>query len=570
MSSRSSHWFRGSSKSNIVHRSWMLGQGIPPDRLDGRPVIGICNTWSELTPCNAHLRELAEFVKRGVFEAGGLPVEFPVTSLGESNMRPSAMLYRNLVSMDVESTINANPIDGVVLLAGCDKTTPALLMGAASADLPTLVVSAGPMLVGTYGGSRVGSGTDLYRMSEEIRAGTRSYKDLDAAAGATNRTVGTCNSMGTASTMACLVEAMGLALPGNGTIPAVDARRRVLAQNSGVEIVGLVKRGVKLSDLLTLGSLHNAIRVSSAIGGSTNAVIHLQAVAGRLDIPLRLEDWDRLSRGVPNIVDLLPSGQGLMDDFFAAGGLQPVLKSLVLAGLIDGDLPTLTGRTLFEACELSDRVNEGVIRTLLDPVAREGGVAVLRGNLAPDGALLKLSAASPIFNKHRGRAIVFDGIDDYYRRIDEDGLDVTPSSVLVLRNCGPRGYPGMPEVANIGLPRKILAMGIRDMVRISDARMSGTAYGTVILHVSPEAAIGGPLGMVRDGDVVELDVELRELRLAVDEPILSARMLEWRKPHSSVSGYEGLFVEHVMQAHEGCDFPFLRGKRSAGLPAQYL
>jgi L-arabonate dehydrase len=566
---RSAGWFAGPSKASFVHRSWMLGQGIAPEELAGRPVIGICNTWSELTPCNSQLRDLAEFVKRGVRAAGGLPLEFPVTSLGESNMRPTAMLYRNLASMDVEATLRSNPIDGVVLLAGCDKTTPALLMGAATCDLPTLVVSAGPMLSGRHRGRFVGSGTDMYRLSEELQAGRITLEDFQATGEDSHRTPGTCNSMGTASTMACLAEAMGLALPGNGTIPAVDARRRVLAQRSGELAVEMVRNGRVISGIAGPGAFENAARVLAAIGGSTNAVIHLLAIAGRLGVPFTLADLDRLGRGVPTIVDLMPAGAGLMDDFFASGGLQPVLRRLAEAGLLRTDAPTITGRSIGETCLDAPCHDDRVIRTLAEPVRADGGIAVLRGSLAPDGAVLKVSAASPALLSHRGRAVVFDGYADYEARIADPGFDVPDDAVLVLRHCGPRGYPGMPELGNLGLPPNVLKRGIRDLVRISDARMSGTAYGTVVLHAAPEAAAGGPLGLVRDGDPVVLDLAARRLDVEV-----TARELSSRKPSlgppPSPAGYEHLFQRHVMQANLGCDFDFLVGRRPVGLPPPHL
>jgi L-arabonate dehydrase len=547
----------------------MLGQGITPQELQGRPVIGICNTWSELTPCNAHLRELAEFVKRGVREAGGLPLEFPVMSLGESNMRPTAMLYRNLASMDVEETVRANPLDGLVLLAGCDKTTPALLMGAASCDLPAILVSAGPMLGGRHRGRVVGSGTDMYRLSEELHAGRIDAAAFEAIAQDSNRTVGTCNSMGTASTMACLGEAMGLALPGNGTIPAVDARRRVLAHQSGAFAVKLVLENRVFSSLAVPDAFENAVKVLAAIGGSTNAVIHLIALAGRLGLSFGLDDIDRLGRGVPTLVDVMPAGARLMDDFFAAGGLQVLLRRLNEAGLLRDHAPTVTGKSIGETCQQAECYDDRTIRSLTDPLCADGGIAVLRGNLAPDGAVIKVAAASAQLLTHRGPAVVFEDYADYERRMADPDFDVPDDAVLVLRHCGPRGYPGMPELANLGLPAKVLRRGVRDLVRISDARMSGTAYGTVVLHVAPEAAARGPLALVREGDFIVLDVPNRRLDVDVDAAVLAARRAPQR-PAGARSGYERLFHDHVLQADAGCDFDFLVGRRSAGVPPPSL
>jgi L-arabonate dehydrase len=566
---RSASWFAGTSKASFVHRSWMLGQGLAPEELQGRPVIGVCNTWSELTPCNAHLREVAEFVKRGVREAGGLPLEFPVMSLGESNMRPTAMLYRNLASMDVEETVRANPIDGLVLLAGCDKTTPALLMGAASCDLPAILVSAGPMLGGRHRGRVVGSGTDMYRLSEELNADRIDARAFEAIAQDSNRTVGTCNSMGTASTMACLAEAMGLALPGNGTIPAVDARRRVLAQRSGALAVRMVLENRVFSAVAVPDAFENAVKVLAAIGGSTNAVIHLIALAGRLGIPLGLNDIDRLGRGVPTLVDVMPAGEGLMDDFFAAGGLQVVLRRLNEAGFVRDHAPTVTGKSIGETCQDAHCTDDRTIRPIAAPLCAEGGIAVVRGNLAPDGAVVKVAAASQNLLSHRGPAVVFDDYEDYERRMSDPEFDVPDDAVLVLRHCGPRGYPGMPELANVGLPAKALRRGIRDLVRISDARMSGTAYGTVVLHVAPEAAAGGPLALVREGDPIVLDVAARRLDIDVDAAVLAARRASPR-PAAAASGYERLFQQHVLQADAGCDFDFLVGRRAAGVPPPSL
>ena len=566
---RSAAWFGKHDKDGFIHRSWMRNQGLPADVFDGRPVIGICNTWSELTPCNAHLRTIAEYVKRGVWESGGLPFEFPVTSTGESNMRPTAMLYRNLVSMDVEESIRANPIDGVVLLCGCDKTTPSLVMGAASCDVPALVVSGGPMLNGKYCGQDIGSGTDVWKFSEDVKAGVMSLEQFMDAEASMSRSAGHCMVMGTASTMASMVEALGVALPYNAALPAVDSRRYALAHLAGRRIVGLVRDDVRISQILTRPAFENAIRVNGAIGGSTNAVIHLLAIAGRVGVPLGLDDWDRVGRDVPTIVDLKPSGRFLMEDFHYAGGLPAVIKTLGAHGLINRDAMTVSGRTIWENCQDAPHWNAEVVRPFDRPLAASGGIAVLRGNLAPDGAVLKPSAASPHLMKHRGRAIVFDTIEDYKARINDPALPVEPSSVLVLKNSGPVGYPGMAEVGNMGLPPAVLKQGVTDMVRISDARMSGTAYGTVVLHVCPEAAIGGPLALVREGDFIELDVAARRLHLDVSDEELARRRAEWTapvSPHSS--GYVQMYVQHVEQADKGADLDFLRGCRGHAVPRE--
>ncbi|HWA79504.1 MAG TPA: IlvD/Edd family dehydratase [Acetobacteraceae bacterium] len=564
---RSRAWFGGDSKDAIMHRSWMKNQGFAEDSFDGRPVIGICNTWSELTPCNAHLRGLAERVKRGVLEAGGFPLEFPVMSLGESNLRPTAMLYRNLASMDVEESIRGNPVDGVVLLVGCDKTTPALVMGAASCDLPTIVLSGGPMLNGRVRGEVVGSGTAIWRFSEAVKAGQMTRAEFVNAEAGMARSPGTCMTMGTASTMACMMEALGLALPGNAAFPAVDSRRAALAQLTGRRIVGMVEDDLRLSAILGAAAFRNAIRTNGAIGGSTNAVLHLIAIAGRLGVPLDLDDWDRLGRGVPTLVDLQPSGRFLMEEFCYAGGLPVVLRALAEHGLLEREALTVTGRSIWENVREAENFSPEVIRSFEAALTQEGGIAVLRGNLAPNGAVLKPSAATPALMQHRGRAVVFDNIDDYKRRIMDPALEITPENVMVLRNCGPRGYPGMAEVGNMGLPPKLLAAGVTDMIRISDARMSGTAFGTVVLHVAPEAAVGGPLALVREGDMIELDVAGRRLILDVPEEQLAARRRDWVPPPTRASGYVGLYQKHVLQADRGADFDFLVGCRGAEVPA---
>jgi L-arabonate dehydrase len=564
---RSSDWFGGTGKNAFMYRSWMKNQGLPAHLFDGRPVIGICNSWSELTPCNAHLRDLAEHVKRGVYEAGGFPLEFPVMSLGESNLRPTAMLFRNLASMDVEESIRGNPIDGVILLVGCDKTTPALLMGAASCDLPAIAVSGGPMLNGNFRGQAIGSGTHVWRVFEDVKAGRLSVADFVAAEQGQSRSAGSCMTMGTASTMASMVEALGIGLPDNAAIPAVDARRQVLAHLAGRRIVELVQADVRMSKILTRRAFENAIRVNGAIGGSTNAVIHLIAIAGRLGVDLTLDDWDRLGRDVPTIVDLMPSGRFLMEDFFYAGGLRTVMRALAEAGRLHLDAPTVSGETIGEICGAAPNYNSEVIRPLDRPLTAQGGIAVLRGNLAPNGAVIKPSAATPALMQHRGRAIVFEDIEHYHARVDDRALDIDESCVMVLKNCGPKGFPGMAEVGNMPLPAKLLKKGVSDMVRISDARMSGTAYGTVVLHAAPEAALGGALALVRDGDIIELDVAGRGLHLDVTKVELARRRKAWSPPVPAMeSGYQRLYVEHVLQADRGCDFDFLIGKRGAGVP----
>ena len=561
---RSQAWFGRPDRDGFVHRSWIKNQGYPHDLLDGRPVIGICNTWSELTPCNGHFRELAEFVKRGVYEAGGFPLEFPVMSLGETQLRPTAMLFRNLASMDVEESIRGNPIDGVVLLMGCDKTTPALLMGASSCDLPTIGLSGGPMLNGKFRGKDIGSGTGVWQMSEMVRAGEMTMDEFTEAESCMHRSKGSCMTMGTASTMASMVEALGMALPENAAIPAADTRRNRLAQLTGRRIVEMVKEDLRMSKVLTRAAFENAIRTNAAIGGSTNAVIHLLAVAGRIGVKLDLADWDRLGAEVPCLVDLQPSGRFLMEDFFYAGGLPAVLKEI--RHLLHTDALTVNGKTIGENIEKAPCWNREVIRPLDQPFKPAAGIAVLRGNLAPDGAVIKPSAASPHLLKHRGRAVVFESIEDFHARIDDEALDIDESCVMVLKGCGPRGYPGMAEVGNMPLPPKVLRKGITDMVRVSDARMSGTAYGTVVLHTSPEAAAGGPLALVRNGDVIELDVAARRLHLEVSDEELAHRRAGWTAPPKPERGWYKLYVDHVQQAHQGADLDFLVGGSGAPVP----
>ncbi len=561
---RSQDWFGGTSRDAIYHRSWMKNQGFPADMFDGRPVIGICNTWSELTPCNAHLRDLAERVKRGVYEAGGFPLEFPVFSPSESALRPTAMLYRNLCAMDVEEAIRANPLDGVVLLAGCDKTTPALLMGAGSVNIPAILVSGGPMLNGKWRGQDVGSGTALWQMSEMVKSGEITNEDFLEAEQGMSRSPGSCNTMGTASTMSSMAEALGMALSGNAAIPAVDSRRRIMAQLTGRRIVDMVKDDLKPSDIMTMKAFENAIRVNGAIGGSTNAVVHLLAMAGRVGGPLTLDDWDRLGRDVPTIVNLMPSGKYLMEEFFYAGGLPVVIKMLHNDGLLNSDAITVSGKSIGEEVSAAKNWNEDVIRPVDRALVKSGGIAVVKGNLAPNGAVLKPSAASPHLMQHRGRAYVFESIEEFHGTINDDSLDIDENSIMVLKYCGPKGYPGMAEVGNMGLPPKVLKKGIKDMIRISDARMSGTAYGTVILHVSPEAADGGPLALVKTGDMIEVDIPARRLHLDVSDAELAARKAAWVSPvEEAESGYVRLYLDHVQQAHMGADMDFLVGCRGS-------
>ena len=561
---RSQAWFGRADRDGFVHRSWIKNQGYPHDLLDGRPVIGICNTWSELTPCNGHFRELAEFVKRGVYEAGGFPLEFPVMSTGETQMRPTAMLFRNLASMDVEESIRGNPIDGVVLLMGCDKTTPALLMGAASCDLPTIGLSGGPMLNGKFRGQDIGSGTGVWQMSEMVRAGEMSFEEFTEAESCMHRSKGSCMTMGTASTMASMVEALGISLPENAALPAADTRRNRLAQLTGRRIVQMVNEDLRMSKILTRAAFENAIRTNAAIGGSTNAVIHLLAVAGRIGVKLDLADWDKLGAELPCLVDLQPSGRFLMEDFCYAGGLPAVMREI--QHLLHRDALTVNGKTIGENIANAQCWNREVIRPLAEPFKPAAGIAVLRGNLAPDGAVIKPSAASEHLLKHRGRAVVFESIEEFHARIDDESLDIDETCVMVLKNCGPRGYPGMAEVGNMPLPPKVLRKGITDMVRISDARMSGTAYGTVVLHTSPEAAAGGPLALVRDGDVIELDVAARRLHLEVSDEELARRRAAWQAPEPPKRGWYKLYVDHVQQAHLGADLDFLVGGSGAPVP----
>ncbi|MCA4206081.1 IlvD/Edd family dehydratase [Acinetobacter baumannii] len=566
---RSAAWFGTTDKNGFMYRSWMKNQGIPDHEFQGKPIIGICNTWSELTPCNAHFRKIAEHVKKGILEAGGYPVEFPVFSNGESNLRPTAMFTRNLASMDVEEAIRGNPIDGVVLLTGCDKTTPALLMGAASCDIPAIVVTGGPMLNGKHKGKDIGAGTIVWQMHEELKAGKIDLNEFLSAESGMSRSAGTCNTMGTASTMACMAEALGTSLPHNAAIPAVDSRRYVLAHLSGMRIVDMVHEDLRLSKILTKEAFENAIKVNAAIGGSTNAVIHLKAIAGRIGVDLQLDDWNRVGRGMPTIVDLQPSGRFLMEEFYYSGGLPAVIRRMGEANLLPHPQAlTVNGQTIWENCQQSPIYNDEVIRKIDNPIRQDGGMCILRGNLAPKGAVLKPSAATPELMKHRGRAVVFENFDDYKARINDPDLDVDETCIPVMKNAGPKGYPGMAEVGNMGLPPKILAKGITDMVRISDARMSGTAYGTVVLHVAPEAMAGGPLAVVQNGDFIELDAYAGKLHLEVSDEELKQRLenLAPPAPPSFIGGYRKLYVEHVLQADEGCDFDFLVGCRGSEVP----
>ncbi len=567
---RSAQWFGNADKNGFMYRSWMKNQGIPDHEFQGKPIIGICNTWSELTPCNAHFRKIAEHVKRGVYEAGGFPVEFPVFSNGESNLRPTAMLTRNLASMDVEEAIRGNPVDAVVLLTGCDKTTPALLMGAASCDVPAIVVTGGPMLNGKHHGRDIGAGTIVWQMHEAYKGGLIDLNEFLSAEAGMSRSAGTCNTMGTASTMACMAEALGTSLPHNAAIPAVDSRRYVLAHLSGMRIVDMVHEDLRLSKILTKEAFENAIRVNATIGGSTNAVIHLKAIAGRMGVDLELDDWTRVGRGTPTIVDLQPSGRFLMEEFYYSGGLPAVIRRMGEANLLPHpDALTANGQSIWQNCaEAPIYGQDEVIRTLDNPIRKDGGICVLRGNLAPKGAVLKPSAATPELMQHRGRAVVFENLEHYKERVLDPDLDIDETCVMVLKNCGPKGYPGMAEVGNMGLPPKLLAKGITDMVRISDARMSGTAYGTVVLHVAPEASAGGPLAVVRDGDMIELDCENGRLHLDISDEELQARLADWQDPNANLlgGGYRKLYVDHVLQADEGCDFDFLVGCRGSEVP----
>jgi len=555
---RSHDWFGKDDKMGFVHRSWLRNQGYPDDYFRGRPVIGICNTWSELTPCNGHLRDFAEIVKRGVIEAGGFPLEFPVTSLGETIMKPTTMLFRNLASMDTEECIRANPLDGVVLLTGCDKTTPSTVMGACSVDLPTIVVPGGPMLNGRFKGECLGSGSFNWMVKEKTLNENYTAEDILEAEIGTARSQGHCMSMGTASSMACMVESLGLTLPGAATIPAVDARKKVLAQLSGRRIVEMVRENLKLSKILTRKAFENSIVINAAVGGSTNFLIHLQAIAGRIGVELNLEDFDTIGSKIPLLVNLKPAGKFLMEDFYYAGGLPVVINEM--KNYLHNEMITVNGKTIGENNSNPVCYNREVITTVDNPLQRDAGIAVLKGNLCVDGAIIKPSAASKELMKHRGRAVVFETMEDYHARIDDPDLDIDETCVIVLKTVGPVGYPGMPEVGNVDLPEKLLRKGVKDMIRISDGRMSGTAAGTVVLHVSPESAIGGTLGLVKNGDMIELDVEKRKLHLDISDEELQQRRAAWvPPPPMATRGYVKLYIDHVQQAHLGADLDILQG-----------
>lgn len=564
---RSKGWFGGRDMHGFLHRSWMKNQGFAAENFEGRPVIGIANSASEVTPCNAHLGRVAEAVKRGVWKAGGFPLEFPTMSLGEPVMRPTTMLFRNLMAMDVEESVRANPFDGVILLCGCDKTTPAQIMGAASVDIPAIVVTGGPMLNGKFQGRDIGSGTDVWRFTADLRAGRMSLEDYMEAESCMSRSAGHCMTMGTASTMASMAEALGLQLPGGAAIPAVDSRRYALAEFAGSRIVEMVGEDLKMSKILTRDAFENAIKVNAAIGGSTNAIIHLLAIAGRLGVQLRLEDFDDLIRDIPFLVNLQPSGEYLMEDFYYAGGLPVVMKEL--GDMIHQNAMTVSGLTVAENVAKATNYNEDVIKTREAPINVGAGTAILRGNLCPDGAVIKQSAADEKLMQHKGRAVVFEDIDDLGARLDDPDLDIDETCVMVLKNAGPRGYPGMPEVGNLPLPKKLLEKGIEDVVRISDGRMSGTCFGTVVLHIAPESAVGGPLALVQNGDMIELDVANRRLHLDISDEEMEKRRKAW-KPREPMAkrGYARMYIDHVLQADEGVDLDFLKGSSGADIPRQ--
>ena len=560
---RSQDWFGRKDKDGIIYRSWMKNQGMPTDMFDGRPVIGICNTFSELTPCNAHFRDHAEAVKKGVLEAGGFPVEFPIMSLGETLLKPTAMLFRNLASMDAEESIRGNPIDGVVLLTGCDKTTPSTVMGAASVGLPTIVVPGGPMLNGRYKGQTIGSGTHVWKFDEDMKTGKMTQEECEHAESCMSRSIGHCMTMGTASTMACMVESLGLTLSGAAAIPAADSRKKVMAQLSGRRIVEMVKEDLSIDKILTREAFENAIMVNSAVGGSSNFVIHLMAIAGRIGVDLSLEDFDALGSKIPLLLNLMPAGKYLMEDFYYAGGLPVILDEL--KELLHQKVVTVTGKNHHDNIKgTTSCYNAEVIASYNQPFQPEAGIVVVKGNLARNGAVIKPSAATAALMKHTGRAVVFESIEDYHARIDHPDLDIDENCVMVLKYVGPVGYPGMPEVGNMALPKKVLEKGIKDMVRISDGRMSGTAYGTAVLHVSPESAIGGNLALVQNGDMIELDVKQRKLHLHVSDEELEKRRKAWTKPAPATErGYVSLYIKHVMGADKGADLDFLQGSSGA-------
>jgi len=562
---RSHDWFGRKDKDGIIYRSWMKNQGMPPDWFDGRPVIGICNTYSELTPCNAHFRDFAESIKKGVIEAGGFPVEFPIMSLGETLLKPTAMLFRNLASMDAEESIRGNPIDGVVLMTGCDKTTPSTVMGAASVGLPTIVVPGGPMLNGRYKGQTIGSGTHVWKFDEDMKTGKMTQEECEFAESCMSRSIGHCMTMGTASTMACMVEALGLTLSGASAIPAADSRKKVMAQLSGRRIVEMVKENLTIDKILTREAFENAIKVNAAVGGSSNFIIHLLAIAGRIGIDLKLEDFDELGSHIPLLVNLMPSGKFLMEDFYYAGGLPVVLHEL--KEQLHKNVVTVTGKNHHDNIQgNTDCYNREVIASFNQPLIPEAGCVIVKGNLAENGAVIKPSAATPALMIHTGRAVVFESIEDYHKRIDDPELDIDENCVMVLKYVGPVGYPGMPEVGNMALPKKILEKGIRDMVRISDGRMSGTAYGTAVLHVSPESAIGGTLALVQNGDLIELNVPERRLQLLVSEEELAVRKAVWVAPPAAANrGYVSLYINHVLGADKGADLDFLQGSSGSAV-----
>ena len=559
---RSQDWFGKDGKDGFIYRSWMKNQGYPAHQFKGKPVIGICNTWSEVTPCNGHFRDLAQSVKNGVYEAGGFPLEFPVMSLGETLIRPTAMLYRNLASMSVEESIRANPFDAIVLMTGCDKTTPSLIMGAASVDMPTIVVTGGPMLNGRFQGKTIGSGTDIWRFNDDFRTGKITAEELEEAESCMNRSIGHCATMGTASTMAVMAESLGLTLPGASAIPAADSRKKVLAHMTGMRAVEMVNENLKMSDILTRQAFENAIMMNAAVGGSTNFVIHLLAIAGRIGVELNLDDFDKIGSKMPFLLNLMPSGKFLMEDFYYAGGLPAVIKEM--EGFLHKNAKTVNGKSLVENAQNVKNWNEEVIARAENPILTEGGIAVVKGNLCENGAVIKPSAASAHLLKHTGKAVVFETIEDYHARIDDPDLEIDETSVMVLKNVGPVGYPGMPEVGNMALPKKLLEKGITDMVRISDARMSGTAFGTVFLHASPESAIGGNLALVQNGDVIEVDVHKRFIHLHVSDDVLAERRSKWRPIDLGYNrGYVKLYINNVTQASDGADFDFLKGGSGA-------
>ena len=556
---RSHNWFGKKNKDGILYRSWMKNEGMPLDMFDGRPVIGICNTFSELTPCNAHFREHAEMVKRGVLEAGGFPLEFPIMSLGETLLKPTAMLFRNLASMDAEESIRGNPIDGVVLLTGCDKTTPSTVMGASSVGLPTIVVPGGPMLNGRYKGQTIGSGTHVWKFDEDMKTGKMTQEECAVAESCMSRSIGHCMTMGTASSMAVMVETLGLTLSGASAIPAADSRKKQMAQLSGRRIVEMVKENLTIDKILTREAFENAILVNAAVGGSSNFIIHLIAIAGRIGIDINLDDFDRIGSKIPLLLNLMPSGKYLMEDFYYAGGLPVILNEL--KDLLHKNIITVTGKNHHENIEgNTECYNDDVIATFEKPFIPEAGCVVVKGNLALNGAVIKPSAATPALLKHKGRAVVFESIEDYNALVDDPDLDIDETCVMVLKYVGPVGYPGMPEVGNMALPKKILQQGVKDMIRISDGRMSGTAYGTAVLHVSPESAIGGNLALVQNGDMIELDVSQRKLHLHVTDEELALRRKKWTAPKPVAErGYVSLYIKHVMGSDKGADLDFLKG-----------